>query len=754
MRCFKKVLSIILSLVFCFTAIYTTATIPAYAATPSNQIINGDFSNGLNNWQKGGTTETTNEHIGVDNGVCYIPPRTGNASERYVYQQISLQAGTYIFSFDADVTFTVNGTTTFCWGLSSGITASYGRPEGGENHAVAGVTVDVSYEGCSPLNPNSTDDIYSFSTNAVSFSKNSTMKTYTGISGNRYVGRIVSSFTLTTQKTVYFCIGGPVAGAYAYIDNVSLLKFEEEGLVANSDFSYGLYGYDMSLNKGSGEAISCSNGVCYIPERTDASANGAYNRWINQKVTLANGKYIFSFDLDMTFSSTTAYAFAYSVKPGTAFDVDLKKPSNTNGTNYTLSKPVISTISSLNTSSEITSVPVDSNKFTKSDTTGLWNYNGTANSRYLGRVSVVVDLNNTTSSTTELLFSIGCYSAGVSAYIDNFSLVLFNTDNVISNGNFEEGKTGYLFADDPNTNINVYDDNDKTRPGYGAFTLDGKAAYIEGYGGNIAYAKKNNLQYKINNLPAGKYSVNMDVLLNNLNTSAWATLGFGVTNAFDTANGRAYSKNIISESAVVAENETQVTIATSDKLHRVPGNSLTEGWHDLDVSLSFTITEATTVYLFVFCDGTPANSIMNATAYVDNISIYESAKINYSYLNVADSNIDTTITEYMRIKTQATVTIPQIPDYNIMGYRIGTDDIVFGSICEFLIVDDENISFLYALKGDLNDDLSIDDLDFSLLQKCILEIDADYNIFGAKVNDDNLIDIVDLVALEIKIEDL
>ena len=180
----------------------------------------------------------------------------------------------------------------------------------------------------------------------------------------------------------------------------------------------------------------------------------------------------------------------------------------------------------------------------------------------------------------------------------------FATNNFIENGDFEQGKVGYMFADDATTNIKIYDNADTNRPGANEVVLDGKAAYIEGYGAGKYVSKKNNLQYKIVDLPAGEYTFSIDVLANVLDNTK-NPMQFGITDAVNepgTDYERAFGKNLINiESGTgvntvykdyepsITENGAKVNLVVSHLYHQVSTNGLTNGWHNYKLKINFKI---------------------------------------------------------------------------------------------------------------------------------------------------------------------
>ena len=730
-------------------------------------LFNGDFSNGLTGYDIS-ANKTHSEAMTVTDGVCYIPTVTSTVANdkpynRWLNQKLILENGKYIFSYDLDITYTSANAYAFAHAVrnADNMDANIIRPTSGS--ANTGFTVGNATVETLDYVLNTNDATNAAPLTNFGLSNSSKYYNYNGAAG-RQVGRV--SFLVTVNNTsadttaLYFSIGNYGTVCSAYIDNISVEKVN----VINGDFSNGLNGYEYSANVSNEEAISVNDGVCYIPVRTDTNADGAKNRWINQKIFLENGKYIFSYDLDITYTSANAYAFAHAVRNAANMDSGQVRPhSGSENSGFTVENATVEALDHvLNTADD--TVPVSLRNFALSNSSKYYNYNGAAG-RQVGRVSFVVTVNNTSALITPLYFSIGNYEKNAcTAYIDNVSVTAFDGDEIISNGDFEEGKTGYLYADDDNSQVEIYNDSNTTRPGYGTVDLDGNAAYITGSLDVNAADRKNYLmQYKMSCLPAGQYTFDMDVALNLLqNSNKLVALAFGVTDAIN-ANGCVYGNRLINSTGTssdvqftdynvrVTENGERVSHHKSHLYHRVGSWALGEelGWHNLHISITFKTTQAKTLYFFAGCAGDGVAENMIATAYIDNVSLHGSATVNYTPVNVKGKTISWTTTDYHKLNSIVSKHIEDISNYNLMGYKVGAESsIVNSDIYETIADQDGEITCVYALRGDLNDDLYLDSLDLSDLIGLLLGRDIECNMASAQVNSDDLIDIRDLIGLK------
>ena len=733
-------------------------------------LFNGDFSNGLTGYDIS-ANKTHNEAMTVTDGVCYIPTVTSTVANdkpynRWLNQKVILENGKYIFSYDLDITYTTASAWSFAHAVrnADNMDANIIRPTSGS--ANTGFTVGNATVETLDYVLNTNDATSAAPLTNFALSSSSKYYNYNGAKG-RQVGRV--SFLVTVNNTsaettaLYFSIGNYANACSAYIDNISVEKVN----VINGDFSNGLNGYEYSANVSNEEAISLNDGVCYIPVRTDTNADGAKNRWINQKIFLENGKYIFSYDLDITYTSANAFAFAHAVRNAANMDPSQVRPhSGSENSGFTVGNATVEALDHvLNTADD--TVPAPLTNFALSGNSQYYNYNGAAG-RQVGRVSFLVTVNNTSALITPLYFSIGNYVANAcSAYIDNISVTAFDGDKIISNGDFEEGKTGYLYADDANSQVEIYNDSDTTRPGYGTATLDSNAAYVLG-GMDVDQAQRKYylLQYKMSCLPAGQYTLDMDVALDLLqNNNKLVALAFGVTDAIN-ANGCVYGNRLINSTGSssdvqftdydvrVTENGERVSHHKSHLYHRVGSWALGEelGWHNLHISITFKITEAKTLYFFAGCAGNATEEGMVATAYVDNVTMHGSATMNYIPVNVKGKTISWTTTDYHKLNSIVSKHIEDISNYNFMGYKVGTEgETIYSDLFETVAEQDTEIACVYALKGDLNDDLYINAYDLTILTRKLLGDNVECNNAGAQVNNDDVIDIRDLIALKKKI---
>ena len=726
MRNLKKIVSILLSLALLLSAISISFTVSAEKV--DGFILNGDFEEGQTGflcaedadmnvkvYDNADTTRPGYGTVALDGKAAYLPSMSETAKTNLLQYKINnLPEGTYTIKMDA----LVNVADASVWAaLGFGIT-------------------DTIWSTGVAYGPNMISNTAKATKNGSEITVNSTA-VYHRLAGSTLTDGwsdvdVEISFSTAETKTLYlFMYSG--ATANAYIDNIVLERVSENGVINNGDFEAGQKGFlnaevaDMNIKvydnadasrPGYG-TVTLDGKAAYIPGGSTKNDHLQYK--INN---LPAGTYTIKMDALVNVTDASVWgALGFGIT-----DTIYNVAGIAYGNNM-----ISNTAKATKNGSEIT---VNStavyHRLAGSTLTAGWS-------------DTDVEISFSIAETKTLYLFMFATANQSSVYIDNITLERVSENGVINNGDFEAGQKGFLNAEDADMNVKVYDNADTTRPGYGTVTLDGKAAYLPSMSET---AKTNLLQYSINNLPAGKYTISMDALVEVNDVSAWAALGFGITDTI-WSSGVAYGPNMISNTSKATKNDSIVTVNSTAVYHRLSGNTLASGWSDVDVEITFEITETKTLYLFVF-----AGAENKSNAYIDNIELFKSATINYCSVNTKGGTIARgNFTDNIKIGSNVSKERPVIENYSFIGYKVGLDgEIIADNVYKATVETDADIYFMYALRGDLNDDLSTNALDLTLLRKYLLGVDTECNIFGARVNNiDEEVDIRDLVALKKKV---
>ena len=440
---FKSGLSLLLTLILAFSTA-VTIMITALAATTNKQyIVNGDFGTGdLSGYtySYGKNNPNNSDRIRVEevNGdnKAYIPARTTDPNGRFLNQKVTLPAGNYRFSFDADITFTATSDSQpFIFTVA---TEDQFKEDGGLERAlksIDGATVSVlsTASGCN------TPELKNYGDKAGNAFA---VKPVTA--GNHAGGKLAVDFSLSSEQTVYVSVGINATTASGYIDNLSLTKVsvQNTGFV-NGDFeSEDLLGYTYTYGKNNPnnsdrirvEKVNGDN-KAYIPPR-DNGLGGANGRFLNQKVTLPVGNYRMSFDADITFTDVTdSQPFIFTVATEEQFN-------ESGGLERALKSIDGATVSVLSAASGLSTPEVKNYGDKAGNAFAVKPVN--AGNHAGGRLAVDFSI----SSEQTVYISIGINSSTASAYIDNITLTKVNVQNSgFVNGDFGTGDlTGFTYS--------------------------------------------------------------------------------------------------------------------------------------------------------------------------------------------------------------------------------------------------------------------------------------------------------------------
>lgn len=260
---------------------------------------NSDFEEGnLTGFVAGSNVKIVSEPVNETDSTtftgsaAYLGPRTGAASSNITYA-MTIPAGKYNISFDLDVfAGTVGGNIIV--GLYKGTPdTSYNRGYANTNDLIA---APKAYD-------KSTSSLYSYAED-YKWGKGTVIK-FANTGDNKNL-KFVSDFEVTEETTAFLGIGFISDSTdYAYLDNIKVTAADSDELLTNGKFEYGsLYGYEYNYN--GEDRITVTDNGAFIPRRTK-SANG---KFLNQKVKLSAGDYVFKFDADIDYIGSESVLFS------------------------------------------------------------------------------------------------------------------------------------------------------------------------------------------------------------------------------------------------------------------------------------------------------------------------------------------------------------------------------------------------------------------------------------------------------------
>ena len=304
----NSILAIITAIVVTMSS--SLVSINILAADTTDYIVNGDFENGnLEGYiytygeENSAATDAIRVVNSDGNHKAYIPPRdnsVGGANGRFINQSVTLPAGSYRLSFDADIIFTdVSDSQPFIFTVSDNIDTFERALDSIEGSSA------LCLETFSGLNTPEIKNWGDAAGNAFAVKPVS--------AGNHVGGKLAVDFTLESEQKVYISIGINANTASAYIDNLEIIKINKQATgFLNGDFETGdltgyIYTYGID-NPSASDTIKVvdkeGDYKAYIPPR-DNSVGGANGRFINQSVTLPAGSYRLSFDADIIFTDVS-----------------------------------------------------------------------------------------------------------------------------------------------------------------------------------------------------------------------------------------------------------------------------------------------------------------------------------------------------------------------------------------------------------------------------------------------------------------
>ena len=279
----------------------------------SNLLENGNFEEGdltgyevKNSSGKGVTVKEYN-----DGFAAFLPGRAdgGAPEEMFINQKVSLPAGKYSFTFDADIAADKND----AWGIIYGIYTQLGDYNRGYNSG----NQFALKEDVSVVNRATAADIQVRRTDNAD---NADFVIYADKNDDySYKVKVTVGFELSEDRDIYISLGCNAQDASAYIDNLKLSADSSGPAEDESDPNYNggfelgnTKGYELSTDSkievvgavkaaDDGKAEISGNCAAYLPGRQ--SSNVAESNLIKQ-VTLDSGKYVVSFNADIISDDT------------------------------------------------------------------------------------------------------------------------------------------------------------------------------------------------------------------------------------------------------------------------------------------------------------------------------------------------------------------------------------------------------------------------------------------------------------------
>lgn len=514
---------------------------------------NGDFEEGDLSGYIVGNTTGKGVAVKTYNGgyAAYLPGRVSGSTpeEMFLNQKMSLKSGSYILSFEADIANSdLSDYYGVAYGIYTDIDSTYNRGLATGKQIVerdkvtiinrtdnSTVTVRKTGNGTTgtdfKLIPDAVNDDYSFKV------------------------KVKMKFDVSEDSDLYFSIGSNSDKTSAYIDNIDLIEEDKSNLLTNGSFDEGdLSGYVYGDTTGKGVSVKDYDGdyAAYLPGR--AAGGGPEEMFINQKVTVPAGKYVFTFDADIAATKADTWGIIYGVYSGLG---DYNRGYNS-GKQFALKDNV--SVINRDTGADITV------RRTENKENADFIISPDKNDDYSYRVKVTLKFE--LSEDKDIYISLGCNDSNASAYVDNLKLAVDSTgggedeSDPNYNGGFELGNTkGYVLAN--NSKIEVVGAVKEIDEGKAEISGN-YAAYLPGrQDGNITAS---NLIKQIT-LGAGKYVVSFNADIISDDTAG--SVDFGVhTGNWNTAFHRGYdqSSNIVKTVKITDRNTGKDTVSFSEQL--------------------------------------------------------------------------------------------------------------------------------------------------------------------------------------------
>lgn len=442
----KKSISLILTLALVLSASLAVSSFNISANASENLISGGDFegSQPLENFYhtKGSANSASVVNYSFDDestsnkAVKLMRSETDDPNGRaisYDLKALNLTAGSYKLTFDADVINTTKNGYAFYYGVYSGTYDQYGMFYSNEiNSSNSSIVTNAAANTFVARATGSLNGVV-----AHDAGNKGIRLSFSGTTEDTAKAKMVLEFNVDGTETDLYFSAGVTKGVTAYIDNVTLVSTERitDGVLVtpNSDFEEGnLTGFVAGANvkvvnkpeKATDETTFIGS-AAYLGPRTNADTSN-----LTYAMTIPAGKYKVSFDLDV-FAGTTGGNIIVGLYKGTP--------------------------DSYNRGYASTNELIDAPKAYDKQTSSVYSYaedykwgNGTvikfANTGDNENLKFVFDFEVTEETTAFLGIGFSSNSTDY-AYLDNIKVTVADSDELLTNGNFEYGSLyGYTYS--------------------------------------------------------------------------------------------------------------------------------------------------------------------------------------------------------------------------------------------------------------------------------------------------------------------
>ena len=532
------------------------------------EIINGDFESGnLNGWETSGNSlKAVNSKVQESDSTTFSGYAAYLSNKEYLNQGLTLDAGDYKLSFDADVMAT--GDYSLIFGVYTELKNGGGYASGTAIGTAEGINKATGTKTAAVKDAGNNNGYYISSGKA------------------NFNFKISYSFTLSEKTTVFISMRS--GNGTAYIDNLQFESGEPTygSSIINGDFETGtLEGYQtagkaikvVEAKQDSNDDVTFTGKAAYLPNNTE---------YLNQGLTLYAGDYKLSFDADVM--ATGDYSLIFGVY------TELK-----NGGGYG-SGTAIGTAEGINKSTGTkTSAIKDAG-----NNNGYYISSGKAN------LNFKIEYNFTLTEKTTVHFSTRVGNGR--AYIDNIKLVnLTQQENGIG---FEDQNIGIVeFVQDGSFKNAAKIDNSESNSG--DYSLKSTATLDKATNGGVAEGSRFNIPL---NVEKNKY-YKMTFWIKFDGTNKDDLVGFRVSNKVDATYKASLISGLgsINDDAYVTASDDSVKFQHSKWCGYINVfNNASGKW--VKVTANFSTSENEKVYL-----GFTNFNRIGTTFWLDDISLEE-----------------------------------------------------------------------------------------------------------------------------------
>ena len=584
---FKKVLSISLSAILVFSAMYSAVSVTA--ENTRTWLENGSFTENVNGWNTLVANTLTHSATGpsVLNTGNYAKVDFPATDNNWVYQEVTLNAGEYTWTFDAEKTYG----SRINYGVYTDL-STIGKSNSNPIFTEATVNItNASGAGGSHTITNTSVDSLASTNHTGCYFKNAYI---TSCHSSHLKFNVSYKFTLNTTTTVYLAVSA-ANGATLYLDNVMLEVERERTWIENGDFAENISQWKSTLPNtltfaSTGTAVINTGNYAMLKVPSEGT------NWIYQKVTLEPGKYIWTFDAEKTSGPRIKY--------GVYTDFDTIGETN--------SKPLFdkATVDIRNAAGAGATHTIDNTVVTETPSTahtGAYFNLAYVCSCHNSQLKFNVSYEFTVDKKTTVYFAVSS-SSGSTLYLDNVSLEVEREKTWIENGTFDENVNGW-----------------ETTSGTLTHSATGPVVINTGNYAKLSVTTgATDWVYQKVTLEEGIYTWNFDA-----EKTSGSRIYYGVYTDLDTM-GKANSKPLFDNATVFISNaggaggthtitNTSVSdMTSSNHTGCYFKNAYVTSYHasqlKFNVSYKFTLNEKTTIYFAV-------SAANGATLYLDNVSL-------------------------------------------------------------------------------------------------------------------------------------